>query len=534
MGTAYAQNDKWTIIHIHDLEPLYNNYSKLKAQYKIITQSLNADFSKEYHNYIITIDYSIKNIDETFYRIFPEVNRSKRGLINGLGSVFKSITGNLDAEDGEKIYKALNMLEDDQNSIHKLLDEQTSLMIEAITEINNTVAALAHNQEQITDHIKTLQYVIRSLVTNQLSAFHRVYLLELFTQIGILLNDVQSIILTTENAVTFAKLKTYHTSILKPNFISKELRIIKDHISNSKLITTNDIILYEKVFKIKATQNKFKIIFIIEIPLVEVSDYSYYQLYSVPIQSSQENFHIILPQTRYLILNEQRYASRDEQCEELRNQLYLCKDDNPTEINKSSPCEIKLITFQKPIDNCIQEPVRISEAAVSKYGNTQYVIIAPKQTKAILKCPDHENTRVLEGTFMATLKPRCFLSIDGKTYTADQTSTETQQSFNVPLLEVTPRKPVMSTQDQDLPTLRLENVPLHNLDNIKAQLQAEKQRIPKDIKIPIYRTSIWTIIIYTGVILAILYEVIRRMKHRKTTKPEKKTTTEIPLKIVKP
>lgn len=38
-------------------------------------------------------------------------NRTKRGLINGLGSVIKDITGNLDFQDGEKINKILNHLE---------------------------------------------------------------------------------------------------------------------------------------------------------------------------------------------------------------------------------------------------------------------------------------------------------------------------------------------------------------------------------------------------------------------------------------
>lgn len=523
IGTAYVQNDKWTVIHIHDLEPLYNNYNTLKNQYKTVTDSLNSDFSKEYHNYIITIDYAIRNIDETFSRVFPNTQRSKRGLIDGLGSVFKSITGNLDAEDGQKIYKALNILENDQNSIHKLLDEQTSLMIDAITEINKTVASLAHNQEHIADHINSLQYMIKTVATKQLSAFARVQLLELFTQIGILLNNMQSIILTTENAVTFAKLKTYHTSILKPNFIVSELRTIHKHISNSKLISLDDITLYEKVFEIKATQNKFKIIFIVEIPLAEVSDYSYYQLYSVPIQNPQGHFHMILPQTKYLILNGQRYASRDNQCRELKSQLYLCKEDNPTEISESSPCEIKLITFRKPIDNCIQESVQIGETSVSKYGNTQYIVISPGETKAILNCPDHEN--------MVTLKSRCHLSINGKSYMPDQTSIETQQSFNVPLLDMAMKHP--TTAAEDLPTLRLENVPLHNLDNIKSQLQAENQRIPKDISIPIYRTSVWTIIIYIGLILSIIYAVARWMKHRRNIK-QKNSPNEIPMKIIEP
>ena len=447
--------------------------------------------------------------------------------MNGIGTVFKSITGNLDAEDGEKIYRALDILENDRNSMHKLLEEQTSLTINAIAEINKTISALAHNQEQIANQINVLQYAVKNIVTQQLTSYNRIQILELFTQLSVLLNGVQSIILTTENAITFSKQNIFHTSILKPQFIRNEFETITSRVTNSKLLTTSDLTLYEKVFNIKATQNQFQIIFIIDIPLVEKSDYSYYQLYSIPVEKTSKSFSIILPQSKYLILNEQHYASRDDECKELEDQLYLCKNDNPTEINENSPCEVKLIAFQRPIDNCIQEEIKITKTSVSKYGNLQYIIVAPNETRAILRCPDQENSKVLKGTYMAKLQPKCQLIIDGTIYTSNQPSSETQQTFLVPMLETVQNAPLEETQ---LPELRLENVPLNNLDNIRAQLQTEKQRIPKNLQIPMYRTSIWTIILYVSVIIFAIIVISKWIRTRRIKSQNQKKPLEIPRK----
>lgn len=532
---TYSQNDKWTFIHIHDLKPLNDDYNKLKSQYENIIHSLNDEFRLEYHNYITTLNYSIQNIDETFCRIFPQTSRYKRGLINGLGSVVKSITGNLDAEDGERINKALELMETDQNNMHQLLSEQTSVMIDAIDELNKTLEGLTHNQKQIVKRIEYLQLVIEGTLTDSMTAYDRVQLLELFTQISSLLDNIVSVILTTENAITFSKLNTYHTSILKPKFISSELRRIENQIIDSRLITKDDITLYEKVFRIKSIQIDFKIIFQIEIPLVDTSDYIYYQLYSLPIPKSKNTFTMIIPQAKYLILNEQQYAFRNQPCQELGNQTYFCEEDNPTTIDSNSPCEIKLINFQKPINNCQQDEVKISKPTVSKYGNSQYIIVAPMESKAIIKCLEKEDTKIIHGTYMATLKPKCHLSINGRKYSPTQPMQETQQSFNLPTIELNTAKPLV--KQEEIPELKLENVQLHDLNNIKSQLQSVRSRIPANINIPMYQASIWTIVLYIILVASAIFVIARFIVQTRKKKPKKQKDdieTGVPMRLNEP
>lgn len=509
----------------------------LKDQYGRLINSLNDEYKNEYHNYFATINYTIGNVDETFNRIFPNLNfnRQKRGLINGLGSIFKSITGNLDAEDGDRINKALEILANDQNRMHELFKEQTSLMTDAIDEFNNTIVGLVHNQDQILERIHTMEYVVKNVVTSQMSAYSRVHLLELFTQVSNLLNNIESVILTTENAITFSKLKTYHTSILKPKFIINELKIIKDHISNSRLITEDDITLYEKVFEIKTVQSELKIIFQIDIPLIDMSDYTYYQLYSLPVPVGNQIYKLIIPRTKYLILSDKLYAFRNGPCQDLGNQMYFCKEDNPTPIEDSSPCEIKLINFQKPINNCKQEMVKISKSTVSRYGNTQYIIVSPQETKSIIRCEDNEDSKIIQGTYLASLKPRCQLIFNGKKYQSIQITTRNQQTFNLPNIDVPMEEQPIS--DFKLPELKLENVKLNNIKDIKQQLTAIQVRVPEDIKLPIHHVSIWTILLYIILSITILTVSVKLLWSRycsRKMEPQSQAEMELPLRISDP
>lgn len=53
------------------------------------------------------------------------VNRNKRGLINVLGSVFKFVSGNLDASDGERYNAAIKELQTNQQNIISHFNKHT-------------------------------------------------------------------------------------------------------------------------------------------------------------------------------------------------------------------------------------------------------------------------------------------------------------------------------------------------------------------------------------------------------------------------
>nr|CAH7725067.1 unnamed protein product [Callosobruchus chinensis] len=84
------------------------------------------------------VDEKLKDIFPSTYESFPSCSmRVKRGLINGLGSIFEAVTGNLDSGDGERHIICLgdiniNLLDSDSASVKYMTDMLHSIDIEQI------------------------------------------------------------------------------------------------------------------------------------------------------------------------------------------------------------------------------------------------------------------------------------------------------------------------------------------------------------------------------------------------------------------
>ena len=66
----------------------------------------------------------------------PNYYRNKRGLINGVGTLWKTISGNLDASDGEYFNDCIEKVSRDEKHIETLMKNQISVttsVIKALT-----------------------------------------------------------------------------------------------------------------------------------------------------------------------------------------------------------------------------------------------------------------------------------------------------------------------------------------------------------------------------------------------------------------
>lgn len=78
-----------------------------------------------------------------------EANRARRGLVDGLGSVIKSVTGNLDYTDAMHYNQALKPLQDNQNDlIHEF---HISLTKNWTNQYSRVIDSMVDKQNQHTD-----------------------------------------------------------------------------------------------------------------------------------------------------------------------------------------------------------------------------------------------------------------------------------------------------------------------------------------------------------------------------------------------
>lgn len=105
LGNAKVQESSWTLIKrldcnllLREFQILQNNVKTILTTFKSKPNDQITFYKGRLDNLHSTMESLVSENAKKLNHLFPE-QRSKRGLADGLGSVFKFITGNLDAND---------------------------------------------------------------------------------------------------------------------------------------------------------------------------------------------------------------------------------------------------------------------------------------------------------------------------------------------------------------------------------------------------------------------------------------------------
>ncbi|XP_074042059.1 uncharacterized protein [Leptinotarsa decemlineata] len=143
LGNAKIQQYSHTLIHYNDLNPFKTEIQKLNDQFGQTLEALSINknniSSAETENYIKILTLTKDKTESKSQEIITNPKRIKRGLINGIGSIFKSITGNLDAEDEERYEKLIRELQNNQKVL--------------ASKFNQTVQQIIHNEKFLQEKI---------------------------------------------------------------------------------------------------------------------------------------------------------------------------------------------------------------------------------------------------------------------------------------------------------------------------------------------------------------------------------------------
>nr|XP_043069121.1 uncharacterized protein LOC122322011 [Drosophila bipectinata] len=107
LGDAYITQNYKSITHVVDID----NYIECTEQLSKTIQNLQVD--PILYPSLSILKSKLANLEEKVYNLTPH-NKQKRGIINGLGSLIKTITGNMDSADAEEIFKQLENLKSNE------------------------------------------------------------------------------------------------------------------------------------------------------------------------------------------------------------------------------------------------------------------------------------------------------------------------------------------------------------------------------------------------------------------------------------
>lgn len=507
LGTAKLKEYSHNLIHYYDLKLLENEIRNLDNKSEKIRNiiSQNSYYANESFNHFKIIDLVKSNAYAKLSEFIPQ-SRQKRGLLNGVGTIFKSITGNLDANDGERYDNLIKQLHDNQIKITNNMKIQNSLSIKLIDEYKNYIRKINTNEKLLEDKINNVINLINKsdldiiILKDTLARFINVY--------EVILSILQDI----ENSVSFAKLGIIHPSIIKPNDLLNELALLTKTYNPNQFpieITSDNLDSIMKLLNLECFIYKGKITYIINIPISLEESFELFHLYPVPIPTAVEGqFAVILPRSKFIAKNRLDFSFLNEPCITLRQQQYFCKPEmiESRQVH-SNPCEIGIID-KGNTSTCKPVLLHPRSLLIERLENTnQWIFVIQHLQNVRFTCQEQDEVKVLKGTYLIEIPIGCQV-ISG---TKKVTNRDFVKSTSQPVLF--PRIDSHFGENFQKTPVEIENIGLEDLSDLKLKFEAS---VPQVNDIIDYNPSVLSLVITGLLVLGLLMFVFQRLRTKPT------------------
>lgn len=257
------------------------------------------------------------------------LSRKRRGILDPIGRIDKFLFGVMDA--------------DDAHELHVLANTSNAL--------NSQVAQLTDELIKLTDYVEHKSMIQSEKIARALDMCGLVN--AKISMICSQINDIEDLYLKLDRAVDSAKLNHLNSLVLTPERLLTEMRKVQDSMGTffwpvpSPLTLESmhgliDTVVNTHVF----VTHERKLLFIIEVPLVEARTYDLYHTVPLPFCDKKEKCAIVLPDSKYLgISSDLRTFVRldDLKSCKLTEDGYLCYSSTPeSESSLARMCDVRI------------------------------------------------------------------------------------------------------------------------------------------------------------------------------------------------
>lgn len=466
---AQYQIDTYHLAVIYNTTKIRDIYVEICSNY--YTLKLKQNCSTDLTNTFKQIDYLIDNIESKLLYLgfntlgFKTNYRQRRGLINGLGSVIKSITGNLDQDDAIKLDNEIKLIKSSLMNNRINQRKSINIMQNFIRDYENNLNIIKSNQKKIYRTIDRYSRQKTEFETNFLTV-------TIFNQIESSLQQLYDRLGTLENAITFSHLEKMHPSIIDVSYLIEELNQIQNEINGNLAFAPNinNIHLWEKAIKVKAYSTNETLNFILDIPIVAEQPYNLLHLYSIP----NDNNTILIPKNPYLILGNNEFAYPHEPCNRITEDEVICKHLEWQTSLHSNDCIAQLIQHQEP-HNCTYATASYENNIIQQIKDNSWIVVMKQEEVIKTICNKDVQYQRNKGVFLITTDSSCRIQIQDRILSTHQRYINLRETIPLPRAYQTPYVAPIK--------LKLDNIDLDNLkDAIK---RSEEIAIPEENTITI-------------------------------------------------
>lgn len=497
-GSVLRQVDTFNLVCSHNISYLEYTTTKLAKLYAS-TKSLDPNVvSTDLHKpYTDQIEHKIVIINSKLI-FFTSHTRVKRGLINGLGSVVKALTGNLDYDDAVRMEQQISNL---RNRVSNVQEKSVAIAQKTITEFAKQLEAINNNQNK-------LDLMLKNISNHSNSIFRQFNLLQIHIDIDYSLQIILDRLALLEDAMTFAQIGIMHPSIINTKTLLAELQDIGENFPFTPVapINIDSIHLIEKSIVVKAYSTEQSLNFILEIPSVEPNPYDLIHIYSIP---NKQNLTVI-PKSKYLVLGGGEYAYIDEDCRCITDSVRICKQLIMKQMQDDEDCVTSLIRHQANHHSCLYARMILKHSKLQKITSNSWLFITNSREVLKSTCGSEITYHTLEGAQLIAISNECRTQLHNITLQTHSSAVYVHDIIPLP-------REQLITQPAIQYEMQLEDISLDSVHNL-----INKARNLPDISYndtPISATPSWTtLILYVigaGLLGWKLYQVY--MKKRNTT-----------------
>lgn len=495
-GKALVKESSWTLIKTLDYFPLLYNYKTLKNNLLKTIALLNdknyllphgsfsntREITLNYKNQLLLIQQYLDKSDQLIDQLFPEIHinsKSKRAIVDGLGSVIKFITGNLDAADGKRYDELIQKLIKSSDTQKIVLQEQAQILNDTINTFTLNIKNLAKNQELLNENLNKI------ILDTKIEIDQILGTIATYTVLDQAIQSLGLFILTCtelETSMTFAQTHQLHLSLIDNKDLLSALENISKNLQELQTTTKRNLELpypaklenlhlYESLIRIKAYKKNTTFIFIYEIPLIKpFLEYQYIQLIPFPAFNN-DYFQIIIPTYNTILFNTEFSIPVDnDHCKQITVFHYFCSQDNYFSIPNSKLCETQLLTF-KNNQTCQPFIFHLYLTKIIKINRSTWIISSPNDTIIDIKCTNSLNRKTTTGSILLHITNDCSALINQNellvTFESSSTEEKQIQISSIGKLHVIPAK------QPEVTKIDLSPINVHSLIQNQAKLTKE-------------------------------------------------------------
>jgi len=385
------------------------NTEAVPLEHVLIWSYLCEQFNTTTTSYI----HDIEKMRQQVNYAINKSERQKRGLLNGIGRLSKTLFGICSDEDYEFFDKKIGEIHEKQIGIIHDMQQQTRIVQSTVHNLDTEMDKIQQSETLVIQNINKLESKanrtekrINEMEIRQILNEQTVAINVLLTQHSFQTHNLIAIINT-------AQLGHMHSSIISPTDFVAELQQVKIQLDTNEnfaeQVTLQNINKLMQMSTLQVLRIMDSLVFIISIPIVTTREYRLYEAIPLPVRQNNSVYALIQPKNKYLAISEDNVYSINVNELELNKCIHMQEYQictNAQTIKDTNNCETELFSSQdgRIPNSCEVKIIRIDRLVLHKLKSENVWLYTTRQPAMIsVDCANDK-------TVSQTLRDRHYLS----------------------------------------------------------------------------------------------------------------------------